>query len=205
MTSTRGGSGAQHWLSGGVARRLINIVDKPVLLVQEMGSSNGAPQKFKKILVTLDGSEYSERSLPYAKLFSKVFGAEILLLSVPEVPEAEKYGPMADVVIEMRQQAEATATQYLEGVATRLQANGNPVHILVTGSNPARTIFQVSEAEDVDLIMMATRGRGGLDRILMGSVAERLVQHTVRPVLLVPVHEAPIPISLEPEMVKESR
>ncbi len=205
VTSTRGGSGVQHWLSGGVARRLVNIVDKPVLLVQEMGRSNGAPLKFKKILVTLDGSEYSERSLPYAKLFSQVFGAEILLLAVPEVPEAEKYGPMADVVVEMRQQAEATATQYLEGVATRLQANGNPVHILVTGSNPARTIFQVSEVEDVDLIMMATRGRGGLDRILMGSVAERLVQHTVRPVLLVPVHEEVIPIPLETEMVIGAR
>jgi nucleotide-binding universal stress UspA family protein len=193
ITSTRGGSGAQHWLSGGVARKIINMVEKPVMLIQEAGG-NGALPKFDRVLVTLDGSEYAERILPYVKIVAEVFNSEILLLSVPEVPEPEMYGPMADVVEEMRSQAETAAQQYLEGVAARIQSEDNPVRILVTGSNPARTIFMVSESEDVDVIMMATRGRGGLDRIMMGSVAERVVQHTNRAVFLLPVHEEAVPV-----------
>jgi nucleotide-binding universal stress UspA family protein len=60
---------------------------------------------------------------------------------------------------------------------------------MVTGSGPARTIVAVSESEAVDLIMLATHGRGGLDRLFMGSVADRVVQQTRRPVFLVPVQE----------------
>jgi nucleotide-binding universal stress UspA family protein len=193
ITSTRGGSGAQHWLSGGVARKIINMVEKPVMVIQEAGG-NGKLPKFDRILVTLDGSEYAERILPYVKIVAEVFDSEIFLLAVPEVPEPEMYGPMADVVEEMRIQAETGARQYLEGVAARIQIAGKPIHLLVTGSNPARTIFRVSEAENVDVIMMATRGRGGLNRIMMGSVAERVVQHTSRAVFLLPVHETPVPV-----------
>jgi len=45
------------------------------------------------------------------------------------------------------------------------------------------------DSEDVDVLMMATHGRGGLDRLFMGSTAERIIQHTERPVFLLPIHE----------------
>jgi nucleotide-binding universal stress UspA family protein len=177
-----------------VARKIISRVEKPVLLIQQSPGGNGAPPGIRKILVTLDGSETAARILPYVEMIAGAFGSEVLLLTVPEVPEAERYGPMADLVLEMRQQAEITARDYLERVAEKLQTEEREVRVLVTGSNPARTIYAISEEEGVDLIMMATHGRGGLDRLFMGSVAERVVQHTERPVFLLPVQEQEIPI-----------
>jgi hypothetical protein len=89
----------------------------------------------------------------------------------------------------LRAEAEAEIRQYLESIATAFREEGLKVRAMVTGSGPARTIVAVSESEAVDLIMLATHGRGGLDRLFMGSVADRVVQQTRRPVFLVPVQE----------------
>jgi nucleotide-binding universal stress UspA family protein len=115
------------------------------------------------------------------------------LLSVPEVPEAQMYGAMADAVQRLRVQAEVEAQQYLEDVTTALREEGLRVQAMVTGSGPARTIVAVSEAEAADLIMLATHGRGGLDRLFVGSVADRVVRHSRCPVFLVPVRERRVP------------
>ncbi len=187
ITSTRGGSGVRHWLSGGVARKIIQLVDKPVLLVQSSDVDDKKEVRIKKILVNLDGSRVAELVIPYARVLAKAFQCKVLLLSVPEIPEPEKYGAMADLVEEMRTKAETEICQYLESIASTLAEEGIEVQATVTGSFPARTINAVAEVEDVDLIMMTTRGRGGLDRILMGSVAQRVVQITQRPVFLLPV------------------
>ncbi len=195
ITTTRGRSGRPHWLTGGVARKIIQAVNKPVLIVQSTESQNGAAPSLNKILVTLDGSSYSERVLPYAAMLAQTFESELLLLTVPEVPEAELYGALADLVGELRTQAESVGRQYLERIAVQLQSIGIKVRILVTGTHPARTICGVSEIESMDLIMLATRGRGGLDRLLMGSVAERVVQQTPTPVFLVPIHEQKEPVA----------
>jgi nucleotide-binding universal stress UspA family protein len=102
---------------------------------------------------------------------AKRFGSEILLLSVPE---AEPETPRLQ--------------QYLDGVAAALRTRGLTVRTIVTGSGPAGTIVAVSESESMDLIMMATHGRGGIQRgILIGSVAGRVVQSTQCPVFLIPV------------------
>ena len=79
--------------------------------------------------------------------------------------------------------------RYLEEVAGILREGGLNVRALVTGSGPARTIVAVGESEGVDLIMLATHGRGGLDRWFVGSVADRVVRQTRRPVFLVPIRE----------------
>ena len=70
-----------------------------------------------------------------------------------------------------------------------MQDEGLNVRAIVTGSSPANTITEISEQEDVDIIMLATHGLGGLDRVYVGSVAERLVQHTESTLFLLPIHE----------------
>jgi nucleotide-binding universal stress UspA family protein len=116
-------------------------------------------------------------------------GAEALLLAVPEVPEPSLYGAMADAVDELREQAEANARRYLERTAASLRDLGVPVQPLVEGSRPATAILDVAEREQVDLIMLATHGRGGMDRLVLGSVADRVVHHSRCPVLLVPARD----------------
>jgi nucleotide-binding universal stress UspA family protein len=194
VTSTRGRSGIQRWLIGSVANKIVQLVSMPVLLVKPTSGRPAKAPAFKKLLVTLDGSEFAERVLPYARALARSFESEILLLSVPEVPEAQMYGAMADVVDALRVQAERETRQYLGEIAAVLRVDGLDARVLVAGSGPARTIVAVSESEEIDLTMLATHGRGGLDRLLVGSVAERVVQHTPCPVFLVPVRERRVPV-----------
>lgn len=63
---------------------------------------------------------------------------------------------------------------------------------MVGGSRPATTILEMAEQEQVDLIMLATHGRGGIDRLVMGSVADRVVHHSTCPVFLLPVRSGEV-------------
>jgi len=96
---------------------------------------------------------------------------------------------MADAVDELREQAEANARRYLERTAAALREMDMPVRLLMEGSRPATAILDIAEREHVDLIMLATHGRGGIDRLMLGSVADRVVHHARCPVLLVPARE----------------
>jgi nucleotide-binding universal stress UspA family protein len=187
VMSTRGYSGLQLWFIGSTANKVVQLVTRPVLLNRPTTADHVTEPEFKKLLVTLDGSETAEGVLPYARAMAHAFDSEILLLTVPEVPEGQVFGAMGDVVDELRVAAEERAADYLETVVAALTEDGLNARALVTGSMPARTIIDVAAAEDVDLLMLATHGRGGLDRLLVGSVAERVVRRSDNPVFLVPV------------------
>ena len=190
---THGRSGISRWVLGSTASKVLQLSIKPIFLVPLAAEEKAKEPRFRKILVPLDGSEFAERVLLHVRAMAQAFQAEIILLTVPVVPEAEGYGAMADVVAALRQQAMAEAKQYLEGVAAVLSAEGHRVRAIITGSEPATTILEVGEREGVDLVMMATHGRSGLDRVFMGSTAERLAQHTKSLLFLLPIHEKRAP------------
>jgi nucleotide-binding universal stress UspA family protein len=187
VTTTRGESGVQHWLTGGVSAKLVQNIDKPVLLVHAADEIDGRQLKVERILVALDGSIYSENVLPYARAFGKVFGSELILVSVPAIPQVENYRAPADVLKSIRSKAVKNMQKFLDAVARSLRKDGLRVRTLVTGSMPARSIVEVANQEDVDMIMLTSRGRGGLDLLLMGSVAQRVVQNSDAPVFMVPI------------------
>jgi nucleotide-binding universal stress UspA family protein len=189
VTTTRGKSGARHWLTGGVSRKLVQKLSTPILLVHGSEEEDIPIPKIRCILVALDGSIFSERALPYARTLAKVFDSELVLVTVPAVPEVKNYRAAADVVETIRQKAEISIRKFLEAVARSLRTDGLRVRTVVTGSLPARTIIETGGQECVDMIMLTSRGRGGLDLFFMGSVAERVVQSTELPVFMVPIHE----------------
>jgi nucleotide-binding universal stress UspA family protein len=186
ITTTRGKSGAQHWLSGGMSRKLAQKLDIPILLVKSLDEKKPA---FNKVLVALDGSIRSEQVLPYARAIAKPLDSELILLSVPEVPEVRDYRAAADVVERLRSKAEKNMQLFLNAIARFFREEGFKIQTLVSGNRPATTIVDTSREYDADLIMITSRGRGGMDLFMMGSVAHRIVEQTDRPVLLVPVHE----------------
>ena len=188
ITSTRGSSGAQHWLTGGLSRKLVQDGQVPVLLVQNGVQEGGYKTEINRILVALDGSINSESSLPYARALAKAFRSELILLTVPAVPQMEDYRAAADVVENIRAKAETNMCNFLGAVARSLEEDGIQVRPLVAGSIPTGTIASVSEDEDVDIIMVTTQGRGGVKYLMMGSVAQRVVQNTHRLVFMIPVH-----------------
>lgn len=189
IMSTHGRSGISRFMLGSNASALIQLLRQPVLLLRPQALDEGALPVVGRVLVTLDGSSFAERVLPWVQRTYQATGAEVLLLVTPEVPEPSLYGAMADAVDELRQQAETNAQRYLEHISSQLHEAGLPVQTLVEGSRPATTILDVAEREQVDLIMLATHGRGGMDRLMLGSVADRVVHHSRCPVLLVPARE----------------
>jgi nucleotide-binding universal stress UspA family protein len=188
VMSSRGRSGIKRWLLGGVATGILQTMNCPVLVIHPAERIEAPAVQFNKLLVTLDGSEFAERVLPYVRS-SVEFESVVLLLSVPEVPEAQMYGAMLEEIQELRSQAESDAMNYLNKVAAELGKDGIQTEVIVAGSRPAQTIISVAEGENVDIVMMASHGRGGLDRLFVGSVADRVVHQTEIPVFLVPIQE----------------
>ncbi|MDH3943909.1 MAG: universal stress protein, partial [Anaerolineae bacterium] len=191
VTSTRGKSGSPNWETGGVSNKLVKKITRPVLLVQtaEELSANGALPDIDRIMVTLDGSIISEEALPYARFMARVFSSELLLLSVPAVPEEKNYRAPAAVLRNIRRIAENNMQNFLDAVARSLKDEGIRVRTLVKGNLPARTIVSVSQKENTDMIVMTSHGRGGLDFLFTGSVAERVVEGSESAVFMIPIHE----------------
>jgi len=185
VTTTRGKSGEKHWMSGGVSSKLMTRLTIPVYLVQgEQPKDMG--RKPEKMLVALDGSIKAEKVLPYARTMAQLYGSTLTLISVPQIPETENYRAPADVVENLRAEAEAKMANFLEAVARDLEKDGLKVDYLVKGSRPATTIVETAEEGDYGLILLTSNGRGTFDRIIMGADSERIVGSTNRCVLMMP-------------------
>ncbi len=148
------------------------------------------PTVYKKILVTLDGSALAECVLPHAVILARATGSEVTLATVltPETCLAVA-GPMLEHVPEaMAERKEALkgeARLYLERIAHAFLTQGIVTHSAVLEGDVAHQIVACAEEEEFDLIAMATHGRSGIDRFIMGSVAERVLRGTFKPVLLI--------------------
>ncbi len=189
ITTTRGKSGKPHWLDGGVSRELVQSIDVPILIVKYLEDGYPSPPDIKHILVALDGSVYSERVLPYARALATAFESNLMLLSVPAVPEVKDYRAPSEVVENIRDKAETNMRKFLRDIAHPLQKDHLRVKTFVQGSIPARTIVNVSEEQKADMVMLTSRGRGSLDLLLMGSVAEQVVHDTKIPIFMMPARD----------------
>jgi nucleotide-binding universal stress UspA family protein len=139
---------------------------------------------YKRVLVPLDGSELAEEALPHAVAQARRFQAELILLRVVE-PFAQGRGISLAGMEQIRQQTHAWAHEYLEPIAADIQQEGISVRKVTIDARPHTGIAEFAETNDVDLIVMSTRGQSGLSRWLMGSVADRVVTGAAVPVLLV--------------------
>jgi len=188
MGARVGSTNGEDWL-GQVSGPVIRNAQRPVIIVPSGYRPATGVRALDRVLVALDGSEFAERVLRYARGLAAKNNTELVLLTVPEVPAAWRYGPLADLVQELRTGAEDKAQSYLESAVRSLREEGLPARGVVAGSAPARTILAVTSREGAELTMIATRGRGGLARLLMGSIAERVLKHASCPVFLLPISE----------------
>ena len=139
---------------------------------------------YKRVLITLDGSALAEQALPHAIAQATHFEAELVLLRVlAPLPSAPLLGEVARSRAEAS--SNASAREYLERVVASVQEHGISVRLATVQGSPHVSITQFAEADDVDLIVMSTRGQSGLSRWLMGSVADRVARGAAIPVLLV--------------------
>ncbi len=138
----------------------------------------------KRILAAVDGSEPSLHAARLAGDLATKLGAQLMLahVCVPMVYPAETaWVPIADV----ERAAESHAEEVLKRAAAELRKQGIEASTLVLHGAAAETLADAAKAEDVDLIAVGSRGRGAVARVLLGSVADRLVHICPKPVLVV--------------------
>jgi nucleotide-binding universal stress UspA family protein len=140
---------------------------------------------FEKILVPLDGSPLAERALTPALALAQQGHGEVILLSVPYakqivVEDWDNYG--FDQSLE---QSQKELTEYLEGLKARKAYPDLTLRTVVEAGDEAGMILDMAMDEEVDLIVMATHGRSGISRWMLGSVTEKVLRHAPCPVLVV--------------------
>ncbi len=139
-----------------------------------------------KILATTDGSDFSQKVL--AKLGTLLpRDADILLLSVFSSPLTLTYGadPMGVSYERMVEQFREAAESDCEQGRDILAKQGFSARTLTLMGEPAETIIDLAQKEAVDLIVVGSHGKSGIQRFLLGSVSDRVVRHADRSTLVV--------------------
>ena len=138
---------------------------------------------YEKILVATDGSELCKKAVETGIEISKMSGAKLyaIYVIVPTTHSPRDFGWEKAAMEHFRTEGEK-ATGFVEDAG---KAAGVEVESLLLEGHPADKIVEFAEENDVDMIVMGTLGKSGLDRFLLGSVAENVVRHSKVPVLVV--------------------
>jgi nucleotide-binding universal stress UspA family protein len=137
-------------------------------------------EKFERILVPMDGSDCAEMILPKLEKLATDLKASIALLQVVYAHTFPGADPTDAEVAVVRK-----GEEYLEKIKKRLEAKGLKVDTHVRYGEGAEEILDHASQKDIDLVAMTTHGRSGVKRFLLGSVAEKILRHSPKPVFLV--------------------
>jgi nucleotide-binding universal stress UspA family protein len=144
---------------------------------------------FTKMLIPLDGSRTAEKVLPYARALGGVLKIPVELLAVVDIGEMATHiaASKARFLDAMVQDAERSCSEYLRAVAAK--ATGVNIKWSVEKGRPEEVITEKAVADKNALIAMATHGRSGLNRWMLGSVAEKVLRGCENPLLMVRASE----------------
>jgi nucleotide-binding universal stress UspA family protein len=141
---------------------------------------------YDHILVPTDGSVGVERAVEHAVDLAETHEATLHALYVVNTASYSSM-PMETSWEHVRDMLGEEGERALERVGDIADGEGVPVESVVVDGSPSREIVRYAEDEPCDLVVMGTHGRGGIDRLLLGSVAERVVRASRVPVLTVRV------------------
>jgi nucleotide-binding universal stress UspA family protein len=191
LTTHGRGAWQRAWL-GSVADQLLRNARRPLLLIREGDEARGLFEEEgspEHVLVPLDGSRASETALDALPgLLNGVEGRQITLVSVLQrpFPLATTYLPHAVTEERLLEERKKRMEAYMSELRERLAKDGVTVDSRVlTADDAARALLDFTKGEGVDLIALSTRGRGGVSRFFLGSVADKLVRGAAVPVLAV--------------------
>ena len=191
IMASHGHSGIKHWALGGVSDKILRISDIPVLLVR---ADSEEKVSFNNILVPLDRSGVAECVFPHVSGIAAGYDSHrVTLLHIVEphfllASDYYDYGNQ-QYLIEEYQRIERmnknAATKYLKKIMGKTGLDDSVVHIEVITGNVAESVVDYTKSDKVDLIVMASHGRSGVSRWVLGSIADRVLHYSDLPVLLV--------------------
>ncbi len=143
-------------------------------------------KQIKKILFPINFAENFETLLPWVSTFTDKFGATLYVLYVTQdLKEFSSFYVPHGNIQSFQEEAVKAAQQKMAAVAKQFFEQFAKVETRVAIGKPAEKILEVAKQEDVDLIIMGTHGRKGLERALFGSVADKVVTGALCPVVTV--------------------
>lgn len=204
MTTHARGPVGRFWF-GSIADALVRQSPVPLLMVppQSTAPDMSQPVALRHLLIPLDGSELAEQAIEPALALAGENHAEYTLLRVVTpiivLPTDPTSGRISGVNVSLLRELDELhrrqldeATDYLDQVANRLRARSFSVttQVLVDG-RPANAVMESVSKFAAEAIAMTTRGRGGLKRLLLGSIADKVLRGATTPVLMCPPVELP--------------
>ena len=189
LTTHGRGVFSRFWI-GSVADRLVRQLEVPMLVLRPHAPRGAPPASLlRRIVVPLDGSPLAEAVLEPATQLGGLLGAEFILYrAVVVLPPMHLPYPAVMLVPEQTEVTsvlEQQAAQYLDDLAKGLRARGLHVETAVeVTTDPVAALSTWSERHGADLIALATHGHGGATRLLLGSVADKLLRSASVPLFV---------------------
>ena len=185
IMATHGQSGFTRWALGSVADKVSRVINRPITLIRAKGSQPAVHERgfFNKILAPLDGSNESEVTIPYIEELALGMEADVTLLLVLKAENMViPYGGIKE-----SESQRASANDYLEKLTGKMQSKGiNTRYILLeTQGDIAEEINNYTGQNYIDLVIMATHGRSGPRRWILGSVANKVLHEGNSPIMLI--------------------
>jgi nucleotide-binding universal stress UspA family protein len=185
IMATHGHSGFTRWALGSVADKVSRVVDRPIMLIRAEGSRPAVRGRgfFNKILAPLDGSNESEKTIPHVKDVAGSMNADVTLLQVLKLDSSfVTFGENRET-----ESLKASAKEYMEKVTSSLQNTGiNTKYVLIeTRGDVAEEINNYTTQNYIDVVVMATHGRSGPRRWVLGSVTNKVLNEGNTPIMLV--------------------
>jgi nucleotide-binding universal stress UspA family protein len=162
-------------MMGSVTARVIGHTDRDVLVVPL-----GTALSFKRVLVATDGSAASGGAADHAVNIAASYGGELHALSVVDLPD-EAYADAPQLADQLLEKARG----YVAAIKAKAEATGIPCTVATLEGTVHEVVNRIAREREVGLIVTGSHGRTGLRRLLVGSVAEKVIGYAPCPVLVV--------------------
>ena len=169
---------------GSVAQEVVRTADRPVMTVRCRTIRNLKPHKIDRLLVPFDFSTHSRLALGQAADIAGMFESSIVVLHVIEDRfHPAFYGPFFQSIYDLDPDIKEKAKAHLNEEVAPLRDRGLNIDVVTVAGYPSTEITTYAEQHDIDLIVMATHGLTGFERLSLGSVTERTVSSATCPIL----------------------
>ena len=188
--ATHGQSGGQRWLLGQVAQKVLQAAKNPLVLIRPTDANKATSAgRFHRIIVPLDGSHLAERVLPHVVYLATQLQSEVVLMRTYTQPTTGYFmaaGISHPDTAALGEKMKQEVGGYLESKAGELKAQGlSKISSHLVEGHGAEEIIELAQRNADSLIALASHGRSGFGRWVLGSVTERVVSYSGAPVLVI--------------------
>jgi nucleotide-binding universal stress UspA family protein len=184
VMGTHGRTGLRRYIIGSVAEEVVRTSEVPVLTVRKR-AEEPASTEISRVLVPTDGSDQSMAAVEHAIDVAATYDATVHALYVVDQRALASYYDAGPMIGDLIDNLTAVGENATESVRERANERDVPVETNVVQGIPAATIDDYVDEKAIDLVVMGTHGRTGVERYLLGSVTDRVVRTSKVPVLTV--------------------